>query len=122
MQDLLAAFFRFNVFSKTNKIFLGDTGSLIIGMVVTLFTIRFMEGSLTHPLGSLVVSAPAIAIGLLIVPLIDTLRVFSLRISIGKSPFQADRMHLHHKLLDLGLNHLHSTLLILGFTTVDLAW
>jgi len=111
----LAAFFRFNVFSKTNKIFLGDTGSLIIGMVATLFTIQFMEGSLTHALGPMVVSAPAIAIALLIFPLIDTLRVFTLRICLGRSPFEADRMHLHHKMLDLGLNHIQSTALILGF-------
>lgn len=114
----LAAFFRFNVFSKANRIFLGDTGSLIIGMVVTIFVVRFLEGSLVHPLASMIVSAPAIAIGLLIVPLIDTLRVFTLRVMSGKSPFKPDRLHLHHKLLELGLNHRHSTFMILGFNLV----
>jgi hypothetical protein len=89
-------------------------------MIVTIFTIQFLEGSLTHPLGVKVVSAPAIAIGLLIVPLIDTLRVFTLRIMSGKSPFAPDRLHLHHKLLELGLNHIQSTSLILIFNLLVL--
>lgn len=116
----LAAFFRYNVFSKKNKIFLGDTGSLIIGMIVTIFTIRFLEGSQVPPLGAKVVAAPAIAIGLLIVPLIDTLRVFTLRIMSGKSPFKPDRLHMHHQLLALGLNHVQSTSIILMFNLLIL--
>jgi hypothetical protein len=50
-------------------------------------------------------SAPGIAIAILIVPLYDTLRVFILRISKRKSPFQADRNHIHHWLMRIGLNH-----------------
>ena len=100
----LLAFFRFNVFSRANKIFLGDTGSLIIGLVVSVFTVIFLESSLTMPLGSVYKAAPAIAIGILIVPLIDTLRVFTLRIVTGRSPFSADRYHIHHRLLRLELS------------------
>ncbi len=111
----LAAFFRYNVFSKMNKIFLGDTGSLIIGLIISIFTICFLESNLTSSIGAMHLSAPAIAIGLLIVPLIDTLRVFILRLIVGKSPFTADRFHIHHRLLRLDFSHLHSTLLLLGF-------
>jgi len=116
----LIAFFRFNVFSGKNKIFLGDTGSLIIGMVVAIFTTRFLEGSQIGPLASKVVAAPAIAIALLIIPLVDTLRVFTLRILAGKSPFKPDRLHTHHKMLELGFNHIQSTLIILLFNLLIL--
>lgn len=111
----LLAFFRYNVFSERNKIFLGDTGSLIIGLITSIFTVRFLESSLTESFGSIYLSAPAIAIGLLIVPLIDTLRVFTLRLAGGISPFKPDRFHIHHRLLELDVSHLHSTLIILGF-------
>jgi hypothetical protein len=114
------AFFRYNVFSRQNKIFMGDTGSLIIGLVVTIFTIKFMESNLTESFGSIHQAAPAIAIGLLIVPLTDTLRVFSIRIARGVSPFKPDRFHLHHRLLDLGFNHRESAFMILGFNLLIL--
>lgn len=57
--------------------------------------------------------APAVAIGILIIPLFDTLRVFTLRIATGKSPFKADRLHVHHRLIDLGLSHFEATTIIL---------
>jgi UDP-N-acetylmuramyl pentapeptide phosphotransferase/UDP-N-acetylglucosamine-1-phosphate transferase len=111
----LLAFFWFNVFGKSNKIFLGDTGSLIVGMTATILTVKYLESSLTDTFGSIYKSAPALAIGLLIVPLIDTLRVFTIRIIAGKSPFKADRSHIHHRLLALQLTHKQATTIILGF-------
>jgi hypothetical protein len=60
-------------------------------------------------------SAPAIAIGILIVPLVDTLRVFTIRLLQGISPFRADRSHIHHRLLLLDLSHKTSSFIILGF-------
>ncbi len=110
----LVAFFRFNAFGKAFKIFLGDTGSLIVGMVLSIMVISFLESSLTHPMGTIGDSAPVIAFSILIVPMIDTLRVFTLRILWGKSPFHADRYHVHHRLLDLGYSHLKVTSLILS--------
>lgn len=114
----LLAFFRFNVFGKRNKIFLGDTGSLILGMVISIFTIRFLESTLPGTVVSSEFPAPAIAIAILIVPLIDTLRVFTLRILVGKSPFKPDRFHIHHKLLLLGYSHLKSTLIIMAYNLI----
>jgi len=92
------------------KIFMGDTGSLLIGLVNSILVIKFINiaGNPT----SLVFfpSAPAIGFAILIVPLFDTLRVFSLRLLDKRSPFSADRTHVHHFLLDLGLTHRTITL------------
>jgi UDP-N-acetylmuramyl pentapeptide phosphotransferase/UDP-N-acetylglucosamine-1-phosphate transferase len=110
----LIAFFRYNVFSKKNKIFMGDTGSLTIGLVMATLTTRFLQLDL-HVEGNMAIqSAPAVAVGILIIPLFDTLRVFTIRISQGKSPFDADRQHIHHRLLQLGMTHLQTTLTLLA--------
>ncbi len=109
----LLAFLRFNVFSRRRKIFLGDTGALCIGLIVGVVTVKFLEfehASASHNIAS----APAVAFGVLIVPLFDTLRVFVLRIFGGESPFTADRKHIHHRLLDLNLSHLAATSMIIG--------
>lgn len=114
----LIGFFWFNVFGKRNKIFLGDTGSLLLGMVISILTVRFLESTLPGTVVSSEFPAPAIAIAILIVPLIDTLRVFTLRILVGKSPFKPDRFHIHHKLLLLGYSHLKSTLIIMAYNLI----
>jgi UDP-GlcNAc:undecaprenyl-phosphate GlcNAc-1-phosphate transferase len=101
----LLAYVRFNVFSKRNKIFMGDTGSMITGLVVAVLTIKFLEYENITTGKSYFESAPAIAISLLILPLFDTLRIFILRIIDGGSPFKADKNHIHHLLLTLGFPH-----------------
>lgn len=111
----LAAFVRFNVFSKKNKIFLGDAGSLLTGLILGLLTVRFLQLEPSAKGLGIIKSTPAFAISLFIVPLFDTLRIFTIRIMQGKSPFKADRQHLHHRLLDLGFNHLQTTLILLSF-------
>ncbi|MBL0048591.1 MAG: undecaprenyl/decaprenyl-phosphate alpha-N-acetylglucosaminyl 1-phosphate transferase [Bacteroidetes bacterium] len=88
------------------KIFMGDSGSLVIGMFFAVMSIRLIEfdqSKLFSPLSE--ISRPVFAIAVLIFPLFDTLRVFIIRIAKGISPFTADRNHLHHRLLDLGFNH-----------------
>ena len=110
----LIAFFYFNVFSKKNKIFLGDAGSLIVGFTIAIITIQFLNYQTLALNHVNINAAPAVAFGILIIPLFDTLRVFSLRISQGRSPFSADRQHLHHVLLDLGNTHRQATLILLG--------
>lgn len=109
----LLAFFLFNVFGKENKIFLGDTGSLIIGLIIAVFTIRFLEYELSVKGKMYIESPPAMAFGILIVPLFDTLRMMLIRLSQGRSPFKADRQHIHHRLLELGNSHFRATLIIL---------
>jgi len=110
----LTAFFYFNVFGKKNKIFLGDTGSLIIGMIIAVFVIRFLEYNLVSGDNLKIYSSPIVAFGILIVPLFDTLRVFIIRVIQKKSPFHADKQHVHHRLLELGNSHIESSLIIIG--------
>ena len=93
--------------------FLGDTGSLIIGFLIAIFVIRFLEYELVADKGYPLQSSPAIAFGILIIPLFDTLRVFTLRLFAGKSPFKADRNHIHHRLLDAGFTHFQVTNILL---------
>lgn len=113
----LMAFTYYNVFSKSQKIFMGDTGSLLIGFFVSIFAIKFMEANVADEHSYTfftMTSAPAVTLGILIVPIIDTLRVFFRRISRGQSPFAADKSHVHHRLLTLGLSHFQITLIIGG--------
>jgi UDP-N-acetylmuramyl pentapeptide phosphotransferase/UDP-N-acetylglucosamine-1-phosphate transferase len=119
MAASLLGFLRYN-FSPTNKIFMGDTGSLIVGFVVAVLAIKFVQYNAfnTNP-NSVYRNAPVIAIVLLCVPIFDTLRVFGLRILKGKSPFKADRLHLHHLMVDNGLSHV-ATSFILYFATISL--
>lgn len=117
----LIAFFRYNIFSRNNKLFLGDTGSMITGFMVAFLTIQFIEYNLTAPAGIGIKCAPAVAYGLLIVPLIDMLKVFILRSWNGNSPFKADRNHIHHTLLALGCSHLEATLILSAMTIFFLA-
>jgi UDP-GlcNAc:undecaprenyl-phosphate GlcNAc-1-phosphate transferase len=110
----LIAYFRFNVFGGKNKIFMGDTGSMILGLLIAIFTVQFLECEKTVPAEYQFFSAPAAAFGLLIIPLFDTLRVVILRLSNGGSPFKADKNHVHHSLLKLGYPHLKVTLIIIS--------
>ena len=70
----LIAFFGFNVFGKENKIFMGDTGSLILGLIMSVLVIKFNEANITYNGLYKISSAPAVSFGILIVPLFDTLR------------------------------------------------
>lgn len=108
----LIAFLRFNISGGKNKIFMGDTGSLIIGFLLAAMTIRFNEISIAPSAGHYLHSAPAISIAILIVPLFDTLRVFIIRLSRGQHPFTADNRHIHHLMLRTGYSHKRSTLMI----------
>jgi UDP-GlcNAc:undecaprenyl-phosphate/decaprenyl-phosphate GlcNAc-1-phosphate transferase len=108
------AFFYFNVFSNKRKLFLGDGGSLIIGLILGMMVVRFIQLEPEASGVAVVGSTPAFAIGLFVIPLFDTLRVFTIRIAQGKSPFLADRQHIHHYLIDLGFNHFQSTAILLS--------
>ncbi len=120
----LLAFLVYN-FSPAN-IFMGDTGSLVVGLILAVLSIHFIELSFDSlPYAFPFRSSPAMAIAILIIPLADTLRIFTVRIINGKSPFQADRNHIHHQLLDLGLSHREAALTLylvnIGFILTALA-
>lgn len=119
MSGALLGFLRFN-FSKTSKIFMGDTGSLIVGFILALFAVRFIQLNIQYRFDpNSTFAAPILAIIVLVVPIFDTLRVFIIRLKNKKSPFVADRNHLHHLLIDSGLSHLQASLVLWAFTIVS---
>ena len=97
MAGSLLAFLRFNFYPA--KIFMGDSGSLLIGLVNAILVIKFITVADSATVPVQFTSAVAIGFSILIVPLLDTLRVFSMRIAKGRSPFSPDRNHVHHLLL-----------------------
>ena len=113
----LMAFLGFNL-SSDKKIFMGDTGSLIVGFIISILTLKFLalgpESYTEMPF--LLENAPLIAISILIVPLFDTARVFTIRIANKKGPFSPDRNHTHHVLIDYwGLSHKQASFIIGSF-------
>jgi UDP-N-acetylmuramyl pentapeptide phosphotransferase/UDP-N-acetylglucosamine-1-phosphate transferase len=110
----LAGFFLFNVFGNSNKLFMGDSGSLIIGIVISTLIIQFNELNIVKTTPFAIGAAPAVSFAIIIVPLIDTLRVMAIRISKNKSPFLPDKNHIHHRLLELFENHLKVTVTLVS--------
>lgn len=107
----LLAFLWFNVYGSTNKIFLGDTGSLILGLLIAVQVIQYNEFALkTTP--QEIAFSPIFSLAILATPLADMIRVFSIRIYNGKSPFAPDMGHIHHRLLILGFSHFNSTIIL----------
>lgn len=109
----LFAFLRFNIFSKKNKIFLGDTGSMFIGFIVAYLAIIFCETNIELKQTSdyFMYPAPAFAIGVLIIPYFDMIRVVLIRLISKKRIYTPDNLHLHHIFLSFGLSHKVITLI-----------
>jgi len=122
MAGSLIAFLIFN--HNPAKIFMGDSGSLILGLVNAILVIKFINVAHSPFVAIPLTSSVAIGFSILIVPLLDTLRVFSIRIMNGKSPFTPDRNHLHHLLLDRGLGHKAVTICCVGINIgfILIAW
>lgn len=102
------------------KIFMGDSGSLIIGMFIYVLSTKLIE----YPVQRLDdfwvhISNPIFAIAALIYPLTDTLRIFILRTVKGQSPFSADRNHIHHRLIDCGYSHVKTVIVIYVFSIIS---
>ena len=99
MIGVLAVFFIYNVFGKRDKIFMGDSGSLLLGYLLTAFIFHFCEINAYHivPETLHMNAAPAVAVCVLTVPL-----------------FEPDKNHIHHLLLRTGLNHIQTTCVLLS--------
>ncbi|GAB3903662.1 MraY family glycosyltransferase [Mucilaginibacter boryungensis] len=116
----LIGFLRYNL--TPAKIFMGDTGSLLIGLVTVVMAIKFIEsgkiidGAVPH-----VYAIPALSIAILIGPIFDTFRIISIRILNKRSPFRADRNHIHHRILRLGFNHMQTTALLAAVNIISIA-
>ena len=110
----LLAFLRFNF--NPAKIFMGDSGSLTIGFLFAVLAIELVEWEAQDlPKTINEISKPILAMCILVYPLIDTIRVFTLRAIKGVSPFTADRNHIHHRLMDLGMSHKQTVITIYLF-------
>ncbi|MBK7336817.1 MAG: undecaprenyl/decaprenyl-phosphate alpha-N-acetylglucosaminyl 1-phosphate transferase [Saprospirales bacterium] len=115
--SLAGAVFAFLKYNFTPaQIFMGDTGALLIGLVCSILAIQFIESNKLLPDANpyKLNAVPAVAIGILILPLFDTLRVFVTRALKGRSPLSPDRTHIHHLLIDAGLTHMRATALLVG--------
>ncbi len=119
---ILAAFLRYNISSGTNKIFMGDSGSLIIGFVIGFLTLRFLTIDTFNIFDYQFKAENRIifVISILFVPIFDTTRIIFTRLVKKQNPFVADRNHAHHILIDLGLSHVKASIL-LGFLNVFIA-
>ena len=125
--SLAGALLAFLYFNRTPaKVFMGDTGSLLVGLICSIMAIKFVEFNRDYigPKQYQIFSVPAVAISVLIIPLFDTLRVMVIRLLNKKSPLSPDRNHIHHILVDLGLSHHKSVLILisLNFLLVVLAY
>ena len=106
------AFLRYNLFNA--KIFMGDSGSMIMGFLAGLLTIYYLQANeradevlLRH------IDALVFSLAVLIIPVVDTLRIIFIRVFVlRKSPFHADKNHIHHVLLDIGLSHVQATAIL----------
>ncbi len=114
---VLLPFFYYNVFGSADhgkKIFMGDTGSLTLGFILCIFSIKLLysiEHEIEHyPNPFILAFAP------MLVPCLDVVRVFFRRIRHHKSPFMPDRTHIHHKLLDLGLSSRLTMITVVSFS------
>jgi UDP-N-acetylmuramyl pentapeptide phosphotransferase/UDP-N-acetylglucosamine-1-phosphate transferase len=120
----LIPFFMYNVFGKKTKMFLGDGGSLMLGALMAVLVFYAMSSKQKFELlADNGVGVGALTLAVTCIPVFDTLRVMSLRMSRGKSPFSPDKTHLHHLFLEMGFSHLGTVLSILLLNTmVVLLW
>lgn len=117
VMGILLAFLRYNLSRGDKKIFMGDSGSLIIGLIIGFLTLKIFA---MQPDINLLADgySPAnrilLVLSVLFIPIFDTARVMLLRMMQGNSPFSADRNHAHHVLLDLGFKHVKASLTLTG--------
>ena len=98
---------------------MGDTGSMLIGFVIAFFVVRFLSETYTLRASSLFNSAPVLVLSIVFFPLLDTLRIFFIRTVIyKKSPFEADKNHLHHAFINLGYSHKKTTACIVVINSI----
>jgi UDP-N-acetylmuramyl pentapeptide phosphotransferase/UDP-N-acetylglucosamine-1-phosphate transferase len=118
----ILAFLYFNF--NPARIFMGDTGSLVLGFVIAVLCIRLIQVNVYAP-KPVLQHAPIFVLGVVLIPVFDTLRVFALRIWRGRSPFVADKTHIHHLLTNAGFSHAFTAKLICfihGFVLIEVYW
>ncbi|WP_313386131.1 MraY family glycosyltransferase [Chishuiella sp.] len=106
---VLLGFGRYNL-SKDYKIFMGDTGSMVIGFILTFMAVRFLYISESSNLG--LKTGPVLLLFIFVIPVVDTISVFTIRLLQKKSPFTPDKNHLHHQFIKLGFTHIQTSVIL----------
>ncbi|MBT1704567.1 MraY family glycosyltransferase [Chryseosolibacter indicus] len=112
---MVGAIIGFLIFNwQPSQIFMGDTGALLIGMMISIAAIKFININYDLPLNSIVrfEASVSTAISVIIIPVVDTIRIIIIRLSLGVSPLTPDKRHIHHSLLRIGLSHQEAVLLL----------
>jgi UDP-N-acetylmuramyl pentapeptide phosphotransferase/UDP-N-acetylglucosamine-1-phosphate transferase len=118
----ILAFMYFNL--NPARIFMGDTGSLVLGFAIAVLCVRLMQVNI-FAANPILPHAPVFVLGIVLVPVFDTIRVFAIRIWNGKSPFSPDKIHIHHLLTNQGFSHGFTAKLICffhGFVLMEVYW
>ncbi|MFC2115554.1 glycosyltransferase family 4 protein, partial [Bacteroidota bacterium] len=110
----LIGFTWYNVFGRKKKIYMGDTGSLLLGFFQAVILIRFLNLEQASILGIQIHTRLAFALAVLIIPVFDIVRIIIIRLMQGRSPFQPDRQHIHYRMVDMRLSHLGATGILMG--------
>jgi UDP-GlcNAc:undecaprenyl-phosphate/decaprenyl-phosphate GlcNAc-1-phosphate transferase len=108
LSGAIIGFLRYNLFD--GRIFMGDSGSMVLGFMVAVACVSYIETDL-----SALSKTPHMCIAIVIVPMFDTLRVFVTRIIQGKSPFSPDKNHIHHRLMRMGLSQIQTVIALFLF-------
>lgn len=105
----MAGMLRYNLYNGKNKIFIGDSGSLLIGGIISLFALKFIEGGGTVNINF----TSSMIAGIIFIPVADLFRMIGRRLIKKASPFVADRNHIHHILIDrFSINHFSATVIL----------
>ena len=116
LSGALVGFLKFNIFPA--RIFMGDTGSLVVGMILSVLAINCIKYGLVNENYSLPQIGPLLAISFLAVPLFDSLRVFIVRAINGNGTLTAARDHVHHAFIDLGVGHKYTSLILFSVSAI----
>ncbi|HEX8038837.1 MAG TPA: MraY family glycosyltransferase [Chryseosolibacter sp.] len=114
---MLGAILAFLIFNwEPSEVFMGDTGALVIGMLLAILAIHFINTNFALPADApyKFLSSIGTAACFIIIPLVDTSRIIILRLFKGKSPFKPDKSHIHHAIMRLGKTHSQTTLILAG--------
>ena len=116
LMGALLGFLKYNIFPA--RIFMGDTGSLVVGMILSILAINCIKYGLVNENYSSPNVGPLLAISFLAIPLFDSLRVFIVRAINGNGPLTAARDHVHHALIDLEIGHKYSSLILFAVSVI----
>ena len=119
----LIPFFCHNVFGKHSKMFIGDAGTLALGIIFSVFVMNILSNYPHDTFVGTNFGLVAFTLAIMCVPIFDTLRVMTMRIIRKKSPFSADKTHLHHLFIELGFSHFGTTISIISINLlIILCW